>query len=254
MPNEGLVGRSFAVLGLGTISHEMSEPAAAPEASSATASATVEFSTPFLWSGFRGALAHVDPDAIRTALSKQDSLASIASSEDVTTAVSDEVESLARKLKRQRTVGEALTAEEVASVEAVEAAAAEASSEDAAGGTVKAMWAVLRSELIQTSEVVDRETAELDAQLEALDVREHSTAPCTMRSPAPRSSECPSEMHSPILRADAAIVSGRASPTRRRRRPSTAHGSICRRRRQRGRRQCSGLRAHRRGPGGGARW
>ena len=129
--------------------------------------ASLDSSSQILWSGFRGALSKVDPEQVRAALMKQDSLASILSAADAPK-VEEVVEQLSKKLHD----GEPLSADETASVEAIEAVASNAMhSESATGVAVRAMWGVLRGELMSTSVQVDKETAALDEQLDALEVR-----------------------------------------------------------------------------------
>ena len=136
-------------------------PAAAAEAD--LAPADTPFATEMLWGGFRGALGGVDKDALRAKLQKQGSLASIASldDEEFASTANDMVEALRQKMQD----GLMLTAEELATMEAVEAAEAKAGGSDA-----PAMWSVLKGELIATSEQVTRELSELDRQLDDLDV------------------------------------------------------------------------------------
>ena len=141
-----------------------SPPAAAEEGGGFQTLASIEFGSDMLWSGFRGALNKVDPEQVRAALMKQDSLASILSAADAPK-VDEFVEQLGKKIHDRQELGE----EETASVEAIETVASEAAqaaeSSGATGVAVRAMWGVLRSELMATSEQVDREIAELDKEL-----------------------------------------------------------------------------------------
>lgn len=147
---------------------DLEQAAAAADEEDADLDVLFASSSSRIWSDFRSALKNVDQQAIRTALSKQDSIASISSIEDIDD-YGTELELLTTKIQK----GEALSEQEAASIEVVESAAAEARSLEpdppAGGKAVQAMWAVLRKELLATSEVVDRELAALDAELDVLD-------------------------------------------------------------------------------------